>query len=43
MELKTRLQLVGKMDDLVVDSQLLAVVGDDQDADGSGSMAKGLL
>lgn len=40
---KTRLQLVRKMDDLVVDGQLLAVVRDDQDTDGSGSMAESLL
>lgn len=40
---KMRLQLVSKVDDLVVDSQLLAVVRDDQDADRAGSVAESLL
>lgn len=31
------------MDDLVVNGQLLAVVGDDQDADRAGSVAESLL
>jgi hypothetical protein len=34
---------VGKVDDLVVDSELLSVVGDDEDTDGSGSTSEGLL
>jgi hypothetical protein len=37
------LQLVCQMGNLVVDGELLAVVGDDEDTDGSGSTAESLL
>jgi len=34
---------VGEVHDLVVDSELLSTVGNDEDADGAGTTAKGLL
>lgn len=34
---------MGEVDNLVVDGQLLGAVGDDEDADGSGTTSKGLL
>ena len=38
-----RLQLVGKVNSLVIDSQLLAVILDDENPNGARSTAEGLL